>query len=172
VALSLDNTNARRGRRRGRGRRPLSEINVTPLVDVMLVLLIIFMISAPLLTAGVPVELPKTEAGAIDNSSEPLTVTVRADGTLYVQAMEVPFADFAPRMQALAGAGAGQGRPIYVRADGKAPYAVVAQVMASLSQAGFTSIGLMTDTGGPSSGLDQLPTPAGTAGAGQAPPAR
>src|SRR5580704_240944 len=122
MALSLDSSNMRRGRRRGRSRRALSEINVTPLVDVMLVLLIIFMISAPLLTAGVPVKLPKTEAGAINNQSEPLTITIRADG--------------------------------------RAPYAVVAQVMASLSQSGFSSIGLLTDTGGPSSGLDQSSAPA------------
>jgi biopolymer transport protein TolR len=158
MALSLDSSNVRRGRRRGRSRRALSEINVTPLVDVMLVLLIIFMISAPLLTAGVPIELPKTEAGAINNQNEPLTITIRADGSIFLQAAEVPFADLAPRMKALADSGLT--KPVYVRADGRAPYAVVAQVMASLSQSGFTSIGLITDTGGPSSGLDQIQTPA------------
>ena len=171
MALSLDSTNSRRGRRRGRGRRPLSEINVTPLVDVMLVLLIIFMVSAPLLTAGVPLQLPKTEAGALSNQTEPLTVSVRADGSVYVQATEVPFGDLAPRMRALAQAGFD--KPIYVRADGHAPYAVVAQVMASLSTSGFTSIGLLTDTGGPSSGLDRVaalpPPPAGDGGAASAP---
>jgi biopolymer transport protein TolR len=167
VALSLDSSNSRRRRgRRGRGRRALSEINVTPLVDVMLVLLIIFMVSAPLLTAGVPLELPKTEAGALSNQSEPLTVSVRADGTIFVQATEVPFGDLAPRMQALAEAGFN--KPIYVRADGRAPYAIVAQVMASLSTSGFTSINLMTDTGGPSSGLDKLSSaPATGAGSGR-----
>src|SRR5580700_7228734 len=151
VALTLDSTNVRRGRRRGRGRRALSEINVTPLVDVMLVLLIIFMISAPLLTAGVPVQLPKTEAGAISNQNEPLTISVRADGAIFVQAVETPFNALGPKMRSLADTGFT--RPVYVRADGRAPYAVVAQVMASLSQSGFTSIGLITDTGGPSSGL-------------------
>ena len=151
MALSLDSSDSRRGRRRrGRGRRALAEINVTPLVDVMLVLLIIFMVSAPLLTAGVPIELPKTEAGALSNQTEPLTVSIRADGTIFVQATEVPFADLAPRMRAMAEAGFD--KPIYVRADGHAPYAVVAQVMASLSQSGFSSIDLITDTGGPSSG--------------------
>jgi biopolymer transport protein TolR len=160
VALSLDSSNQRRGRRRGRSRRALSEINVTPLVDVMLVLLIIFMISAPLLTAGVPVELPKTEAGAIDNQNQPLTISIRADGTIFLGATETPFAALAPRMRELADANVT--RPVYVRADGRAPYAVVAQVMASLSQSGFSSIGLLTDTGGPSSGLDQVPpAPAG-----------
>ena len=156
MALSLDSSNSRRGRggRRGRSRRALSEINVTPLVDVMLVLLIIFMISAPLLTAGVPVELPKTEAGAMNDQSEPLTLTIRADGSIFMQASEVPFSDLAPRLQALAGIGFS--KPVYVRADGRAPYSVVAQVMASLSSAGFTHIGLITDTGGPSSGLDRI----------------
>ena len=158
VALSLDSSNQRRGRRRGRSRRALSEINVTPLVDVMLVLLIIFMISAPLLTAGVQVDLPKTEAGAINNQTQPLNVTIRADGAVYLGEQETPFDELAPRMRAES-AGAAN-KPVYVRADGKAPYAIVAQVMASLSQSGFTSIGLLTDTGGPSSGLEQPPAAA------------
>src|SRR6201996_3044757 len=144
MALSLDSSHQRRGRRGGRSRRALSEINVTPLVDVMLVLLIIFMISAPLLTAGVPVELPKTEAGAMNDQSTPLTLTIRADGSIFMQASEVPFAALPPRLQPPAGIGFS--KPVYVRADGRAPYAVVAQVMASLSTAGFTHIGLITDT--------------------------
>src|SRR6201994_3177495 len=150
MALSLDSSNQRRGRRRGRSRRALSEINVTPLVDVMLVLLIVFMISAPLLTAGVPVELPKTEAGSLQDQAEPLTVSIRADGQIFVKEDEVPFASLAPRLHEMAGTNTT--KPIYVRADGKAPYAIVAQVMASLSTTGFTSINLITDTGGPSSG--------------------
>jgi biopolymer transport protein TolR len=142
-----------RGRRRrgGRGRRgALSEINVTPLVDVMLVLLIVFMISAPLLTAGVPVELPKTEAGSLQDQAEPLTVSIRADGSVYIKEDRIPFATLAPRLREMAGPDAT--RPIYVRADGRAAYAIVAQVMASLSTNGFTAINLITDTGGPSSG--------------------
>jgi biopolymer transport protein TolR len=153
MALSAHDAFAAGGRRRrrgGRGRRgALSEINVTPLVDVMLVLLIVFMISAPLLTAGVPVELPKTEAGAMQDQPEPLTVSIRADGGIYVQEDPVPFASLAPRLQAMAD---GKPKPIYVRADGRAAYEVVAQVMAALSTSGFTSINLITDTGGPSSG--------------------
>src|ERR1700709_824510 len=91
----------RRRRRGGRGRRgALSEINVTPLVDVMLVLLIVFMISAPLLTAGVPVELPKTEAGAMQDQSEPITVSIRQDGQIFVQEQEVAFAGLSPRLKA------------------------------------------------------------------------
>ena len=145
-----------RRRRYGRGRRgALSEINVTPLVDVMLVLLIIFMISAPLLTAGVPVELPKTEAGAMQDQSEPITVSIRQDGQIFVQEQEVAFAGLSPRLKAMSG---GDGKkPIYVRADGRASYAVVAQVMASLSTSGFSSINLITDTGGPSSGGHEPP---------------
>jgi biopolymer transport protein TolR len=141
---------ARRRRRYGRGRRgALSEINVTPLVDVMLVLLIVFMISAPLLTAGVPVELPKTEAGAMQDVPDPITVSIRADGAIFVGEDPLPFASFAPRLKAMAG---DTTRPIYVRADGRASYATVAQVMASLSTSGFTAINLIADTGGPSSG--------------------
>jgi biopolymer transport protein TolR len=143
----------RRRRRGGRRRAALAEINVTPLVDVMLVLLIIFMISAPLLTVGVPVELPKTEAAAVDDQTLPLSITVKADGTLYVQEAETPFDQLSVRLTALAGQGFD--KPIFVRADGKAPYAIVAQVMAALSTSGFTKINLITDTGGPSSGANQ-----------------
>ncbi len=141
----------RRGGRARRGRRAaLSEINVTPLVDVMLVLLIIFMISAPLLTAGVPLQLPKTEAGAMQDQSQPLTVSVRADGSIFLNQTETPFASLSPALTDMAGKGFS--KPIYVRADGRAPYAIVAQVMAALSASGFSSINLITDTGGPSSG--------------------
>jgi biopolymer transport protein TolR len=152
MALSLDSSNARRrGRRGGRSRRALSEINVTPMVDVMLVLLIVFMISAPLLTVGVPVELPKTEAGAMQDQSEPLTISVRADGSIFLKDTPIAFEGLSQALRALGGAG--EERPVYVRADGKAAYEVVAQVMAALSTSGFTKIGLITDTGGPSSGL-------------------
>lgn len=140
----------RRRRRGGRRRAVLSEINVTPLVDVMLVLLIIFMISAPLLTVGVPVDLPKTEAAAVNDQTEPLTITIQGDGRVFMQSIETPFGDLAVRLRAMAGDGFD--KPIYVRADGKAPYARVAQVMAALSVSGFTKINLITDTGGPSSG--------------------
>jgi len=152
MALSVHDAFAagRRTRRRGRGRRgALSEINVTPLVDVMLVLLIVFMISAPLLTAGVPVELPKTEAGSMQDEQEPLTVTVRRDGAIFLGEEQVAFSALSSQVRSLAGDGE---RPIYVRADGQASYETVAQVMASLSTSGFSKINLVTDTGGPSSG--------------------
>jgi biopolymer transport protein TolR len=152
MALSVHDAFAagKRNRRRRARRSNLAEINVTPMVDVMLVLLIIFMISAPLLTAGVPVQLPKTEAGALSNQNQPLTITVREDGSIYVQSEQTPFADLGPKMRAVSSAG--YDKPVYVRADGKAPYEIVAQVMASLSTSGFSQIDLITDTGGPSSG--------------------
>ena len=158
MALSANDAFGTAGgrRRRSRGRRgALSEINVTPLVDVMLVLLIVFMISAPLLTAGVPVELPKTEAGAMQDQTEPLTVSIRADGRIFLGEAEAPFASLSPQLKAAAGEGTE--RPIYVRADGRASYETVAQVMASLSTSGFTKINLITETGGPSSGGEAAP---------------
>jgi len=160
VALSVHDAYAA-GRRRGRARRgrraPLSEINVTPMVDVMLVLLIIFMISAPLLTAGVPLQLPKTEAASLQDQSKPITVSVRADARIFIGQTQTPFSSFADDLRAAAGEA--YAKPIYVRADGRAPYALVAQVMASLSQSGFTSIDLITDTGGPDSGALKGPGP-------------
>ena len=156
MALSLDSSNRRRGRRRGNSRRALSEINVTPLVDVMLVLLIIFMISAPLLTVGVPVDLPKTEAGAMDEQSEPLSITIRLDGRIFIQNSETSFSALSDALKVM-GAGGGFNRPVYVRADGKAAYEKVAQVMAALSTSGFTKIGMITDTGGPPSSEDKKP---------------
>lgn len=134
-----------RGRRRAR-RRPLSEINVTPLVDVMLVLLIIFMISAPLLTTGVPVELPKTEAGTVPTDNEPVTVSIDQAGAIFIDKDEVGFdALLAGVGQSIAEAERDD-TPIFVRADGRAPYQAVARVMARLSAGGFTKLNLITDT--------------------------
>src|SRR5436305_5967024 len=145
MALSVHDAfsaSRRRGRTRRARRAALAEINVTPLVDVMLVLLIIFMVSAPLLTVGVPLQLPKTEAGAIEDRAKPLTVSIREDGALFVNEAPTPFAALAPTVRDLAGQGAAA--PIYVRADGRAPYALVAQVMASLSASGFSALNLIT----------------------------
>ncbi len=155
-AFSAAGGGSGRRRRYGRGRRgALSEINVTPLVDVMLVLLIVFMISAPLMTAGVPLELPKTEAAAMQDQQTPITVSIRADGAVFVQDQPVPFESLSPRIKAMSEGE--RAKPIYVRADGRASYAVVAQVMGSLSTSGFSSINLITDTGGPSSGATDQP---------------
>ncbi len=136
------------GRRGRRGRKgPLTEINVTPLVDVMLVLLIIFMISAPLLTVGVPVELPQTDASAVETNNEPLSVSIDQQGAVFIGESETPFEELAPRLLQEAGGAEQAGeRPVFVRADGRAPYQAVARVMARLSATGFTKMNLITDT--------------------------
>ncbi|WP_146344470.1 protein TolR [Falsiphaeobacter marinintestinus] len=143
------------GRRRGRGRsrsRPMAEINVTPFVDVMLVLLIIFMVAAPLLTVGVPVELPKTAANSLPtDQEEPLTVTITADGVVQIQTTEVARGELVPKLRAIA-AERDTDR-VFLRADGAIPYAEVMQVMGALNAGGFSNVGLVTDTGGPT--LDQ-----------------
>lgn len=139
-----------RGRRRAR-KRPLSEINVTPLVDVMLVLLIIFMISAPLLTTGVEVELPKTEASAVDVTEQPVTVTIDRDGAIYIGESGVAWNGLVARVAQEGGAEA-RDKPVFVRADGRAPYQAVARVMARLSGAGFAKLNLITDTSAASEG--------------------
>ena len=135
-----------RGRRRAR-KRPLSEINVTPLVDVMLVLLIIFMVAAPLMTVAVPVELPETEASAAEASNEPVVVSVDRDGKIFVGESEV---DWEGLVLAVAEAGGPNAKesPISLRADARTPYQAVARVMARLSTNGFTKLNLITDTAG------------------------
>ena len=139
------------GRRRGRGRRrsrPMSEINVTPFVDVMLVLLIIFMVAAPLLTVGVPVELPKTAASALPtDQEEPLTVTLTAAGEIQIQTTTTPANELIQRLRAIAAERSSD--QIFLRADGAIPYADVMQVMGALNAGGFSNVGLVTDTGGP-----------------------
>tara|TARA_R110002049_G_scaffold23781_5_gene84609 strand:+ start:59052 stop:59462 length:411 start_codon:yes stop_codon:yes gene_type:complete len=126
----------------------MAEINVTPFVDVMLVLLIIFMVAAPLLTVGVPVELPKTAASALPSEpEEPLTVTVSADGNIQIQTTETPRDQLVTKLRAIATERASD--RVYLRADGKVPYAVVMEVMGALNKGGFSNIGLVTDIGGP-----------------------
>jgi len=126
----------------------MAEINVTPMVDVMLVLLIIFMVAAPLLTVGVPVELPKTAATALPSENEePLTVTITADGGVMIQTTEVPRDELVNRLRAIAAERADD--RVFLRADGSVPYDAVAKVMGALNAGGFGSIGLVTDIGGP-----------------------
>jgi biopolymer transport protein TolR len=137
-------------RRRGRGRtrrQTLSEINVTPLVDVMLVLLIIFMISAPLLTVGVDVNLPKTEASAVKDNQKPVTVTVHSDGSIVVQEQHTDYDNLVDALQVASGGD--HDLPIYLKADKSASYGVVAVVMAKLSTSGFTKIEMITAPGTP-----------------------
>lgn len=141
----------KRVRRKGRGRRrnaPMSEINVTPFVDVMLVLLVIFMVAAPLMTAGVPLNLPRTAATAVPSEQEePLVVSIPAEGE--VTLMNEPVADdqVVERLRAILAER--QTDRIFLRADGGIPYARVVQVMGALNAAGYTNIVLVTDTGGP-----------------------
>lgn len=136
-------------RRRGRSRaRPMSEINVTPFVDVMLVLLIIFMVAAPLMTVGVPVELPKTAANSLPGEQEePLTITITADGTVSIQTTEIARDELIGRLRAIAAER--DSNRVFLRADGAVPYADVVQVMGALNRGGFADIGLVTDIGGP-----------------------
>ncbi len=137
----------RRGRRRGKS-RAMSEINITPMVDVMLVLLIIFMVAAPLLTVGVPVELPKTAASALPTEQEePLTITLTVDGTMLIQATETANDELIPKLRAIAAERVND--KVFLRADGAIPYDRVMQVMGALNAGGFRNIGLVTDTGGP-----------------------
>ncbi|MCO6404869.1 protein TolR [Aurantimonas endophytica] len=131
---------SRRGRRR---RAPVSEINVTPMVDVMLVLLIIFMVAAPMLTVGVPLELPEAQANALNAETQPITVSVRSNGTVFLNETEVPIEDVVAQLQAIATTGYDE--RIFVRGDRAVDYGAVMQVMARISAAGFRNIGLVTD---------------------------
>ncbi len=140
-------------RRRGsRGKAAvMSEINVTPCVDVMLVLLIIFMVAAPLLTVGVPLELPKTAAQAVaTEQEEPLTISVQEDGSISVQNTPVAEAELIDRLRAIAAERTSD--KLFLRADGRIPYERVVQVMGALNAAGFSNITLVTDAGGPNFG--------------------
>ena len=123
--------------------RAMSEINVTPLVDVMLVLLIIFMVAAPLLTVGVAVDLPETAAQPIPDQGEPLTVTITSDGTIFVQETAVALDALVPQLEAIATAGYDQ--RIYIRGDQARTYGEVVRVMGKINAAGFRRIGLVTD---------------------------
>jgi len=138
-----------RRRRRGRGQlRPMSEINVTPFVDVMLVLLIIFMVAAPLMTVGVPVELPKTAAGALAaDSEEPLSVTITAAGEVQIMTTPVARVQLVGKLRAIAAER--ETDRVFLRADGSVPYRDVMQVMGALNAGGFSNVGLVTDIGGP-----------------------
>jgi biopolymer transport protein TolR len=136
----------RSGGRRGRI-RPMAEINVTPFVDVMLVLLTVFIVTAPLLTVGVPVDLPKTKAQALGQDREPLSVTVRRDGRIFLQNVPVSEDELVAKLQAISSNGYDQ--RIFVRGDQSVDYGRVMQVMATINAAGFTHIGLVTDAARP-----------------------
>jgi biopolymer transport protein TolR len=133
------------GKRRHRRRPVMSEINVTPMVDVMLVLLIIFMVSAPLLTVGVPIDLPQTQAKSLDQDKEPLTVSVKVDGEVFLQNSEIKVDELVAKLQAITQARGGLDERIYVRGDRKVDYGTVMRVMGRLSAAGFRRVALVTE---------------------------
>jgi biopolymer transport protein TolR len=135
------NTRARGGR--GGRYRPLAEINVTPLVDVMLVLLIIFMVTAPLMTSGVSVDLPKTNAQPLNSDSEPLTVSIKADGSIFLQDQPVDISDIVAKLQAIARNNAD--RRIFVRGDKDLAYGRIMEVMGTITQGGFTKVALLAE---------------------------
>ncbi|ASY58106.1 MULTISPECIES: protein TolR [Sinorhizobium] len=131
------------GRRRRRGRNgTISEINVTPLVDVMLVLLIIFMVAAPMMTVGVPIDLPETQAKAMNADTQPITVSVNPAGEIFLQETPIGIDEVVPKLEAIATTGYNE--RIYVRGDTNADYGTVMKVMARISAAGFKNLGLVT----------------------------
>jgi len=133
------------GRRRHRRKAVMSEINVTPMVDVMLVLLIIFMVSAPLLTVGVPIDLPQTQAKSLDQDREPLALSVNLQGQVFLQNSEIPLDELVSKLKAVTDARGGYDERIYVRGDRKVDYGTVMRVMGRLSSGGFRRVALVTE---------------------------
>jgi biopolymer transport protein TolR len=133
----------------GRGRRQraavMAEINVTPMVDVMLVLLIIFMVSAPLLTVGVPLDLPQTAAKSLDQDKEPLTLSVQLSGKVFLNNTEIPVDELVPKLKAITEARGGMEERVFVRGDTKVDYGTVMRIMGRLSAAGFKRVALVTE---------------------------
>lgn len=129
--------------RSGRNYKPMAEINVTPFVDVMLVLLIIFMVTAPLLTVGVPIDLPKTEAKELQGDKEPLTVSITKGGTVFLQETEIPLDEIVPKLVAITKSGYEE--RIFVRGDRGTDYGTIMQVMGTIASAGFRRIALVTE---------------------------
>jgi biopolymer transport protein TolR len=137
------------GRRGRRGRRSvMSEINVTPFVDVMLVLLIVFMVSAPLLTVGVPLDLPQSQAKSMDQDREPLTVSVNDHGQIYLQNSEITAEELVPKLKAITDARGGLDERVYVRGDKKVDYGTMMRVMGRLSSAGYHRVALVSEVEG------------------------
>jgi biopolymer transport protein TolR len=133
------------GRRRHQRAGVMAEINVTPMVDVMLVLLIIFMVSAPLLTVGVPLDLPQTAAKSLDQDKEPLTLSVQLSGKIFLNNTEISADELVPKLKAITDARGGTEERIFVRGDTKADYGSIMKVMGRLSAAGFKHVALVTE---------------------------
>ncbi|CTQ57462.1 MAG: protein TolR [Roseibium album] len=133
------------GGRRGRRRKRtvlMTEINVTPFVDVMLVLLIIFMVAAPLLTVGVPIDLPETQAKALEGDTEPITISVSSAGEIFIQDTAIAIDEVVPKLEAIAANGYEE--RIYVRGDQDADYGTMMKLMGRINAAGFKRLGLVT----------------------------
>ena len=144
MGMNVSNGSARGSRRRrgGGGKQPVSEINVTPFVDVMLVLLIIFMVAAPMLTVGVPIDLPETKAKALNSETQPITVSVRDGGAVFLSESEIPLEELEAKLAAISKTGFEE--RVYVRADRSADYGIVMNVTARISAAGYSNIGFVT----------------------------
>lgn len=142
MTMSVAQGSGRGHRRRGRKHSLMSEINVTPFVDVMLVLLIIFMVAAPMMTVGVPIDLPETRANALNTETQPITISVNQDGEIFLQETQIEFNEVVPRLEAISGTGYDE--RIFVRGDRAADYGTVMRVMASISSAGYSNLGLVT----------------------------
>jgi biopolymer transport protein TolR len=133
------------GSKRRRRRPVMSEINVTPFVDVMLVLLIVFMVSAPLLTVGVPLDLPQSQAKSLEQDREPLTISVNVRGQIFLQNTEITPEDLVPKLKAITDARGGLDERVYVRGDKKVDYGTMMRVMGRLSAAGYHRVALVTE---------------------------
>jgi biopolymer transport protein TolR len=148
MGVSLNTGGRPGGGRRSRSKRhsPMHEINVTPFVDVMLVLLIIFMVTAPLLTSGVPLELPEAKGQQLQANKEPVTISVQKDGKVFIQETEVQLNDIASKLKAIAKNGYDE--PVFVRGDKGIDYGTVMRVMSRIKQGGFNKVSLVTETEG------------------------
>jgi biopolymer transport protein TolR len=133
------------GKRRHRRRPVMSEINVTPMVDVMLVLLIIFMVSAPLLTVGVPIDLPQTQAANLEPEREPLAISINVKGQVFLQNTEIKLEELVPKLKAITDARGGTDERIYVRGDKSVDYGTMMRLMGRLNAAGYRRVGLVTE---------------------------
>jgi biopolymer transport protein TolR len=142
LSVGQNGRGERAHRRRGRRQGLMSEINVTPFVDVMLVLLIVFMVAAPLLTVGVPIDLPEAQANALNSETQPITISVDGDGRIYLQETEIELDEIVAKLEAIARTGYSE--RIYLRGDRNADYGTVMRVMARISSAGFRNLGLVT----------------------------
>jgi biopolymer transport protein TolR len=143
MAMSIaGSAGTKRRRRGGRRHQPMSDINMTPFIDVMLVLLIIFMVAAPLLTSGVPLDLPKTQAAALNLDKTPLTISVKADGKVYLMDTPVAVADLVTKLEAI---GKTKDDRVFVRAEKTASYGQYAEVISAISAGGFTKIAVVTE---------------------------